>query len=175
MFFRLNLNYYVNFQVELVHAQFKRAKERVDLPDAELYSDLLSAYNKVDDADKDPVILQRLAEKLQLTTISDLKQESLTLHEMVIASGGEDKGKNIEKMSMLLTKIKDYIQTQNPEMGTPFNTNGQSSNFNNKPSTIPDDFRCPISLELMKDPVIVSTGQVFIINQGCTSHLCCCQ
>lgn len=25
---------------------------------------------------------------------------------------------------------------------------------------IPDDFLCPISLELMKDPVIVSTGQV---------------
>lgn len=25
---------------------------------------------------------------------------------------------------------------------------------------IPEDFRCPISLELMKDPVIVSTGQV---------------
>ena len=26
--------------------------------------------------------------------------------------------------------------------------------------TIPEDFRCPISLELMRDPVIVSTGQV---------------
>lgn len=26
--------------------------------------------------------------------------------------------------------------------------------------TIPEDFLCPISLELMKDPVIVSTGQV---------------
>jgi hypothetical protein len=25
---------------------------------------------------------------------------------------------------------------------------------------IPEDFRCPISLELMRDPVIVSTGQV---------------
>lgn len=26
--------------------------------------------------------------------------------------------------------------------------------------TIPDDFLCPISLEIMRDPVIVSTGQV---------------
>jgi hypothetical protein len=25
---------------------------------------------------------------------------------------------------------------------------------------IPDDFLCPISLELMRDPVIVATGQV---------------
>lgn len=27
---------------------------------------------------------------------------------------------------------------------------------------IPDEFRCPISLELMKDPVIICTGQVCI-------------
>jgi hypothetical protein len=25
----------------------------------------------------------------------------------------------------------------------------------------PDDFRCPISLELMTDPVILATGQTF--------------
>lgn len=33
---------------------------------------------------------------------------------------------------------------------------------NKKPESlvIPDDFRCPISLELLKDPVIVATGQV---------------
>lgn len=30
------------------------------------------------------------------------------------------------------------------------------------PLEIPEDFRCPISLELMKDPVIVSTGQVTV-------------
>jgi hypothetical protein len=31
-----------------------------------------------------------------------------------------------------------------------------------KPESVamPEDFRCPISLELMRDPVIVSTGQV---------------
>ncbi|KAH7863731.1 hypothetical protein Vadar_021309 [Vaccinium darrowii] len=29
------------------------------------------------------------------------------------------------------------------------------------PNIIPDDFRCPISLELMRDPVIVSTGQTY--------------
>lgn len=29
-----------------------------------------------------------------------------------------------------------------------------------KTQVVPDDFRCPISLDLMKDPVIVATGQV---------------
>lgn len=36
----------------------------------------------------------------------------------------------------------------------------------NKP-LIPDDFLCPISLEIIRDPVIVSTGQV------CRSRYCC--
>ncbi|RRT50625.1 hypothetical protein B296_00013797 [Ensete ventricosum] len=93
-----------------------------------------------------------------LVTICDLMQESLALHEMVFASGG-DPGENIEKMSMLLKKIKDFVQTQNPEMGThsdskPFLLDGKP-----KVPIVPDDFRCPISLELMKDPVIVATGQ----------------
>lgn len=38
----------------------------------------------------------------------------------------------------------------------------KSTNEVRKPESlvIPEDFRCPISLELMRDPVIVSTGQV---------------
>ena len=143
-----------------MHAQFKRAKERVDTPDDELFSDLLSAYNVVDSNAVDPTILKRLAEKLQLTTISDLKQESLALHELVVSSGGVDPGENIEKMSMLLKKIKDFVQTQNPDMGTPANPSVILSDEKPKFPVIPDDFRCPISLDLMKDPVIVATGQV---------------
>uniref|UniRef100_A0A1D1XU08 RING-type E3 ubiquitin transferase n=1 Tax=Anthurium amnicola TaxID=1678845 RepID=A0A1D1XU08_9ARAE len=158
-FEKLDLSDEVREQVELVHSQFKRAKERIDAPDDELYNDLLSTYNK--DADTDPSILMRLAEKLQLMTISDLKQESLSLHEMVVASGGGDPGNNIEKMSMLLKKIKDFVQTQNPDMGTPTTHKGLASDAKPKSPVIPDDFRCPISLELMKDPVIVATGQTY--------------
>ncbi|XP_010252135.1 PREDICTED: U-box domain-containing protein 13-like isoform X1 [Nelumbo nucifera] len=143
----------VKEQVELVLSQFKRAKGRVDAPDVELFEDLLSVYNRSGDAEIDPTILRRLAEKLQLMSIADLKQESLALHEMVVASGG-DPGENIEKMSMLLKKIKDFVQTEDPDMGAPANEKTEIP-------VIPDDFRCPISLELMKDPVIVSTGQTY--------------
>ncbi|MQL93030.1 hypothetical protein Taro_025658 [Colocasia esculenta] len=158
-FDKLELSDEVREQVELVHSQFKRAKERVDPPDDELYNELLSAYNK--EADTESSILRRLAEKLQLMTISDLKQESLALHEMVVATGGGDPGMNIEKMSMLLKKIKDFVQTQNPAMGTPTIKQNLVSDVKPKSPVIPDDFRCPISLELMKDPVIVATGQTY--------------
>lgn len=132
----------------------------------ELYGDLLSLYEGNDEA-ADPAVLIRLTAKLQLMEITDLTQESLALHEMVSARG-EDPGKSIEKMSMLLKKIKDFVQTENPEMDPPAKVEGSllhsageaAANGNHKAPVIPDDFRCPISLELMKDPVIVSTGQV---------------
>lgn len=140
-----------------MHAQFKRAKERMDSPDVQLYMDLYSAQNE---KDPDPSVLKRLSEKLQLKTINDLKKESLALHEMVISSGG-DPGDWLEEMSVLLKKLKDSVLTEN--LGPDTSENDKLFVKSRSP-VIPDDFRCPISLELMKDPVIVSTGQVSISN-----------
>ena len=99
--------------------------------------------------------------------IADLTLESLALHEMVAATG--DPEESIEKMSMLLKKIKDFVQTENPNLDAPAREknlppggSGQAIvDGSHQMPVIPDDFRCPISLELMKDPVIVSTGQVY--------------
>lgn len=153
--------------MELVIAQFRRAKGRIDAPDVELYDDLSCLYNKSNDPAVEPAILKRLVDKLQLTGIADLTQESLALHEMVTTSDG-DPGESIEKMSMLLKKIKEFVQTENPKIDSStteksnLSSSGQAtSNSTEKGPIIPEDFRCPISLELMKDPVIVSTGQVF--------------
>lgn len=165
---KLDISDEVKEQVELVLSQFRRAKGRVDAPDVELYEELLSLYNKNNDLTTDLAVLRRLAEKLQLMGIADLTQESLALHEMVASTGG-DPGESIEKMSMLLKKIKDFVQTENPNLDAPSkeknpgpSQGGQaSSDRNHKAPVIPDDFRCPISLELMKDPVIVSTGQTY--------------
>lgn len=129
--------------------------------------DILALYNTSNDSSIDQDRLRRLSEKLQLVGISDLTQESIALHEMVSATDG-DPGESIEKMAGLLKKIKDFVQTENLETDTPSreqsppaSCSGQVSNDkNNKAPIIPDDFRCPISLELMRDPVIVSTGQV---------------
>ncbi|GMH12758.1 hypothetical protein Nepgr_014599 [Nepenthes gracilis] len=164
----LDISDEVKEQVELVLAQFKRAKLRVDAPDLELYEDLLSLYTSSNDTAIDPTLLKQVTEKLQLLEIDDLTQESLALHEMVVATGG-DPDKSLEKMCMLLKKIKDFVQTENPNMdssdrekGYPSICSGQPSSEGTKKSLIiPDDFRCPISLELMKDPVIVSTGQTY--------------
>ncbi|XP_043705988.1 U-box domain-containing protein 13-like [Telopea speciosissima] len=165
---KLEISDEVEEQVELVLAQFRRAKQRrVDAPDVELYEDLLSVYIKSSDADVDPAVLWRLAEKLELMGINDLRQESLALQEMVVSNAGHP-GESIEKMSILLEKITDFVLTENPDTGAlesekcTSSGNTQTSAFGNPNSlVIPEAFRCPISNELMEDPVFVSTGQIY--------------
>ncbi|RAL46144.1 unnamed protein product [Cuscuta campestris] len=169
-FEELDLSDEVKEQVELVLSQFRRAKVKADTPDDEVYDDLLSLYNISSETAIDPAVLRRLVEKLELTGITDLTQESVALHEMVTSTGG-DPGATIEKMSMLLKKIKDFVLTEteneNANYSSSANENTSSSGqtsmegSNKTNPVIPDDFRCPISLELMKDPVIVSTGQTY--------------
>ncbi|KAK1420810.1 hypothetical protein QVD17_22687 [Tagetes erecta] len=164
----LDISDEVKEQVALVLAQFKRAKGRTDPPDVELYEDLSSLYHKDVNVVEDPAVMKRLVEKLHLTEITDLTHESIALHEMVTASC-RDPDESVEKMSMVLKQIKDFVQTESPFAGSPPgetsalpSCTGQGTlvkNVNN--GAIPDDFRCPISLELMKDPVIVSTGQTY--------------
>ncbi|XP_076898904.1 U-box domain-containing protein 13-like [Bidens hawaiensis] len=164
----LDISDEVKEQVALVLAQFRRAKGRTDPPDVELYEDLSSLYRKDIDATEDPVVLKRLVEKLHLTEITDLTHESIALHEMVTASSG-DPGESIEKMSLVLKQIKDFVQTESSFAGSPPgetsalpSCTGQGTSVKSQTNgPIPDDFRCPISLELMQDPVIVSTGQTY--------------
>lgn len=136
-----------------MHAQFKRAVGKMDSPDLQLAIDLAMAQRE---KDPDPIIFKRLSEKLHLRTINDLKKESISIHDMVISSDGIPE-ECFESVSFVLRKIKDCVMTGNPESDAPESEKGL---IKHRSPVIPDDFRCPISLELMKDPVIVSTGQV---------------
>ncbi|XP_038891943.1 U-box domain-containing protein 14 [Benincasa hispida] len=152
---KLGISDEVREQTELVHAQFKRAKERITLADAQLDKDLAILQ---EEKDSDPTILKRLSEKLHLRTINDLKKESLAIHELVTSSDG-DLEDVFGKMSSVLKKLKDFVQSENPEVET--SQDEKTTTIKHRSPVIPDDFRCPISLELMRDPVIVSTGQTY--------------
>ncbi|KAM6584403.1 hypothetical protein CsatB_011405 [Cannabis sativa] len=144
----------VQEQIELVHSQFTRAKERTESLDSQLDKDLIIAEKE---DDPDPVILKRLTDKLHLMTINDLKRESVAFHEMFITSD-ENPGDSFQKMSSLLNKLMEYVLSENPANDPP---ESDTDLVKHRSPVIPDDFRCPISLELMKDPVIVSTGQTY--------------
>lgn len=137
-----------------MHVQFRRAKEKMDPPDLQLKMDLAMAQSE---SVPDSSIFRRLSEKLHLRTIQDLKKESLAIHDMVIACGGVPED-CFENMPFLLKRLKDCVMMGNPEVEEASEVD--KSVVKHRSPVIPDDFRCPISLELMKDPVIVSTGQV---------------
>ncbi|XP_056165665.1 U-box domain-containing protein 13-like [Syzygium oleosum] len=163
----LHISDEVKEQVELVLGQFRGAKGGVNSSDVDLNEELLALYYQSSDTAPDQAVLRRLAEKLELMKIADIKQESLALHEMVCASGG-DPGESIVRISMLLDQIKAFVQTEKLDMVPPTgaknvlpSSSGSSVDGNKKTPVIPDLFRCPISLKLMKDPVVVSTGQTY--------------
>lgn len=64
---------------------------------------------------------------------------------------------------MLFKNFENYVQTHNHKMEIQLNLETLFSYRNNY-------FRCPISLELMRDPVVVATGQVFKIYEKCFIH-----
>ncbi|KAE8688884.1 U-box domain-containing protein 13 [Hibiscus syriacus] len=105
----------VKEQVELVLAQFRRAKGRVDTPDFKLYGDLLS-----------------------LSTRAMIQQQ------------------------IQIQKIPTWKLRQEKKSSYSSSSGQTTTDRNHKTPVIPDDFRCPIYLELMKDPVIVSTGQKWL-------------
>ncbi|KAI8556610.1 hypothetical protein RHMOL_Rhmol05G0267500 [Rhododendron molle] len=161
---RLDIPDELKEQIKLVHTQFGKAKERIEAHDLQLYEDLLSIYNQSSDVDTQ-VGLSILCEKLELMSIEQFKEESLAMDQMV-ASSGWDVEENRDKMSVIMKKFEDYVRAPNLNINILLRENCSCSNqawANQSPKSpvVPDDFRCPISLELMKYPVIICTGQTY--------------
>lgn len=153
----------VREQVELMHIQLKRAKGRANTQDVELSMDIMIALSQKDGRNADIAILERLADKLQLRTVSELNMESRAVKKL-IKEKGEEIGEITEQIIYLLNKLKGMLQMQifeDNRIG--FENLVLSRNPSEKINspTIPEDYICPISLDLMKDPVIVATGQTY--------------
>ncbi|KAI3784094.1 hypothetical protein L1987_43186 [Smallanthus sonchifolius] len=145
----------VQEQIQLVHLQFKRAKTQMESPDLQLQTDLTMVKMG---KEPDPEMVRRLSEKLHLTTVDDLRKESLAIHDMVVSMGGGEFESCFDTMSYVLKKINDFVMMGDSEIGR---SDREQRFVRHRSPVIPDDFRCPISLELMKDHVIVSTGQTY--------------
>ncbi|GAB4836416.1 U-box domain-containing protein 14 [Ancistrocladus abbreviatus] len=151
---QLDLSEEVREQIELVHAQFRRLKWKGECRDPQLEMDMAIMQ---EEAEPDAAVLRRLSDNLHLKTIDDLRKESRAFHEMVVTTGA-DLGNSFETLTYLFKKLNDYLLSVIPEKDT---CDVEKETIKHRSPVIPDDFRCPISLELMKDPVIVSTGQTY--------------
>lgn len=136
--------------------QLKRAKRRTDTQDMELAMDMMVVFSKKDDRNADSAILERLANKLELHTIADLKAETVALRKLKKQRGGQNE--SIQQITDLLGKFKQIAGIdESVSLDGPISTRTLQRC---QSSMVPNEFLCPITLEIMTDPVIVATGQV---------------
>ncbi|XP_002510676.2 U-box domain-containing protein 15 [Ricinus communis] len=148
----------VKEQMELMRMQLKRAKGRTDTQDIELAMDMMVVLSKEDDRNADSAIIERLAKKLELHTVEDLNNETIAIRNLVKQRGGHI-SENIQQIIDLLNKFQQIIGME----VTDFQDNPVMHRTLEKcPSlVIPHEFLCPITLEIMTDPVIIASGQTY--------------
>lgn len=170
MYQELGISEEVQEQIELLRKQLQGAKRRTDTLDIELAMDMMVIFSKNDERNADIVILERLAKRLDLYSIEDLEIETIAVRKLVKERGPTKHVESTEQIVDLLGKFKQVAGFDDN------NNNSNNNNNNNKvlddsptlrclercrSMLIPHEFLCPISLEIMTDPVIIATGQTY--------------
>ncbi|MBA0706506.1 hypothetical protein Golax_018611 [Gossypium laxum] len=156
-FDKLGVSIEVKEQVELMRMQLKRAKRRTDTQDMELAMDMIVIFSKKDERNADIAILERLANKLELHTIAELKAEKTAIAKLVKQRGGYNE--TMHQIVDLLGKFKQIAGIdETVSLDGPIST--RTAQTCQSP-LVPHEFVCPITLEIMTDPVIVATGQTY--------------
>lgn len=146
-------------QMELMCSQLKRAKRRTDTQDMELAMDLMVVLSqKEEDGNADSCIIERLAKKLDLHSLPDLGAETMAIKMLI----KERCGQNMESTQQIIGLLSKFKQNTGKEDNNGLNEVMLPKYLEKCPSLmIPNDFICPISLEIMTDPVIIATGQTY--------------
>ena len=154
----LNLNDDIEELVVLIRKQCSNDKPYVDPRDDEVKRAVLGLLDSI----KSEIVPEqsKLAEifsKLGLRDASSCREEIENLQEEVQNQNQSDEKSKSEAISLIgLVRYAKCVLfgASTPDLDTP----------RRKPATeavIPPDFRCPISLDLMRDPVVVATGQTY--------------
>ncbi|CBI30726.3 unnamed protein product, partial [Vitis vinifera] len=145
----LELTEDIREQLELLQKQVRRAKLFLDKNDEGLR---LRLYSFLDDFGSgripDPVELRLFfVDRLGIRDAKSCRAEIEFLEEQIYSHEGDVEPNESEvEMSFGIKKPRKGLITQ--EIGDTF-------------ITVPKDFCCPISLDVMRDPVIISTGQTY--------------
>ncbi|CAI9786435.1 unnamed protein product [Fraxinus pennsylvanica] len=155
---KLGISEEVREQAELMHTQLNRAKRRTETQDMELAMDMMVVFSKNDDRSADGAIIERLAKKLDLHTVADLKTETVAIKKLVKARSVHNP-ETVQQVEDLLEKFKQIVGIE--ESGILDYSVSSTSLERSKSLLIPHEFLCPITLEIMTDPVIIATGQTY--------------
>ncbi|RCV23276.1 hypothetical protein SETIT_4G286500v2 [Setaria italica] len=147
----------VKEQVELISAQLKRSKKRTDTQDMELSMDFMMILQN-EDGNADRAILERLAKKLELQSLADLRAETMAIKKLI----NERNGQQPESTKHIIELLKKFKEIAGIDEKNILGDVSIPKYLEKCPSLmIPNDFLCPISLEIMTDPVIIASGRTY--------------
>ncbi|XVE57114.1 hypothetical protein DITRI_Ditri04bG0065600 [Diplodiscus trichospermus] len=149
--------------VELVVKQARKAKIGIDPDDERAMRRVLSILNRLEKGiEPEFQNLKWVLDYLEIKSWSDCNKEIKFLEEEISTQCVDGEEREVPFLSSLLGfmsycrgVIFDTLDYQNADQ-TEERCNAEILSCLN-----PEDFRCPISLELMIDPVTVSTGQTY--------------
>ncbi|XP_077244165.1 U-box domain-containing protein 16-like [Tasmannia lanceolata] len=152
----LDLNEDVKEQIGLVKKQCRRSKLFVDPTDEKLRSEILNLIDEIErEIVPDPSNIADIFRKLGLDSSRSCGNEIKALEDEIHNQISEKSRATILALIGLIRYAKCILFGAS----TPRSYADGSSPA---PELLfPADFRCPISLDLMRDPVIVSTGQTY--------------
>lgn len=154
------------FQVELVRSQLQRAKERYGGP---VTSNLLArALSQPLNKEIDPLQSgSRGVGSLHLENVGNIDHEvrpKLGGVPLGNSPNGNDCCQIVQEPENLRnsSKFAEVTSPKSPDLAREDDSPSKNLVESKKPNSpiIPEEYLCPISLELLRDPVIVATGQV---------------
>ncbi|KAH6823476.1 hypothetical protein C2S53_017533 [Perilla frutescens var. hirtella] len=175
----LNLTADTKEQVELLHKQARRAQLYVDHMEAQTRDEIIRATvinnekNRKNKGFVDLVRVRDILSTIGLSSSTELQEEISKLEveaQKQAGTGGLVVVSNINSLITLISISKPAIFSAEENMTThedlkkrkvPTNNRQDHSFSSSVVVSIPDEFRCPISLDLMNDPVIVASGHTY--------------
>ncbi|EPS73954.1 hypothetical protein M569_00792 [Genlisea aurea] len=145
--------------VELVNLIKKQCSEKsaecLDLDDSNLRTDVLKMLENIKrKIVPDYAKLSEIFEKLNLTDSTSCSNEIQNLEEEVQNQEDKSRAEAIALIGLVRYAKCVLYGASTPKIAPRRQRSAAEVN-------IPADFRCPISLDLMRDPVVVSTGQTY--------------
>lgn len=165
----LDVSCEVREQVELVHRQVKKAKLYKDPSEEQLRADTQSVMGELERKETPSVAkLRRVMTSMELNSAKDCEKEVGRLEEE--AAEGEWEAGKVSEINGLVSLVRYckcvlYGGEEEDQQQEDENKEGEEQQSQQEcegeEQQVPEDFRCPISLAIMEDPVIVSTGQTY--------------
>ncbi|XP_051123231.1 U-box domain-containing protein 19-like [Andrographis paniculata] len=151
--------------IQMVYNQSRRSKMEVSEEDEIAMKRVIVVLNQFENKlEPDPFMIRKILSHLKINSHAECHKEILFLDEELTIVYSEKNDREVPLLSSLvglLSYCRGTLFTDWENVVSEQYSAERASSFSSISRLNPEDFRCPISLELMTDPVTISTGQTY--------------